>query len=287
MSENTNNTAGFDTADLEAAWADEDGGADGAQAALENQQGGAQQPENQPAAPEDRTDPEGRTEGQNQPGQQPENQPELFTIQYNGKSEQMTREQLLTLAQKGRNYDHVQQELEQLRQFRDEANPALELVKGYAQRNNMAVGDYLDWCRKQELMRTGMDEQAAGQKVQMEKERAELDAKQAQIQAEEQRRSSAQRQAQEAVQARQRDIAQFCRTYPGVDPKAIPQEVWEAVKSGDTLTNAYTMHENKRLAAELAAERQNKANKANTPGSLGGNSAAEMDEIDRLWGEDD
>ena len=63
--------------------------------------------------------------------------------------------------------------------------------------------------------------------------------------------------------------------------------MWAAVQAGQTLTNAYTMHENKRLQAEIAAMKQNEKNKAKSPGSLGGNSGKEMDEIDRLWAEDD
>lgn len=213
--------------------------------------------------------------------------PELFTLKNRDETRQVNRDELIAMAQKGWDYDAVRQERDQLRQYRKEADPALEVIKGYAQRNNMSVGEYLDFCRKQELMRQGMTEQDAQTKLGMEKERAELDARQAEVQAQEQRQTSAARKAQEAAQARQKDVEQFCRIYPGVDPKSIPQEVWAAVKGGDTLTNAYTMHENKRLTAELAAERQNKANKASTPGSLGGNAGAEMDEIDRLWSEDD
>ena len=266
---------------LDSAWGNEDGAGFGS----EEEQNAVNTAEETPAADQPKGT-EAAAQGQGGEADQPA-APELFTLKNRDETRQVGRDEMIALAQKGWDYDTVRAERDQLRQFRDEANPALELVKGYAQRNNMTVGEYLDWCRKQELMRGGMDEQAAGQKLQMEKERAELDARQARIQAEEQQRTSAQRQAQEAAQARQRDIAQFCHIYPGVDPKTIPQEVWEAVKGGDTLTNAYTMHENKRLAAELAAERQNKANKANTPGSLGGNASAELDEIDRLWSEDD
>ena len=262
---------------LESAWGNEDDAGFGGEA---EEQGTIA--ESKPEADQPKGAPQ-------EPGQQADQPtaPELFTLKNRDETRQVTRDEMVALAQKGWDYDTVRAERDQLRQYRDEANPALELVKGYAQRNNMTVGDYLDFCRKQELVRQGMTEQDAAAKLDMEKERAALDAKQAEIQAQEQRQNSAQRQAQEAVQARQRDIAQFCRIYPGVDPKTIPQEVWEAVKGGDTLTNAYTMHENKRLAAELAAERQNKANQANTPGSLGGNAAAEMDEIDRLWAEGD
>lgn len=269
---NENNT-NMDTA-LDSAWDNEDGNASEVQDTTTNTaEPAADQPKEAPAAQGQQADPPAA--------------PELFTLKNRDETRQVTRDELVTMAQKGWDYDTVRAERDQLRKYRDEANPVLEMFKGYAQRNNMSVPDYLDFCRKQELMRQGMTEQDAVTKLGMEKERAELDARQKAVQAQEEQQTSAQRQAQEARQKLQEDIALFCRTYPGVDPKTIPQEVWAAVKGGDTLTNAYTMYENKRLAAELAAERQNKANQANTPGSLGGNAASEMDAIDRFWAEDD
>lgn len=258
-------------ADINSEW---DGVETTAQSAQESQAEG--RPAEEPAA--------------QQPSEPPADQPtapELFTLKNRDETRQVNRDELIAMAQKGWDYDTVRAERDQLRQYRKEADPALEVIKGYAQRNNMSVGEYLDFCRKQELMRQGMTEQDAQTKLSMEKERAELDARQAEVRAKEEQQTSALRKAQEAAQARQKDIETFYKIYPGVDPKSIAQEVWDAVKNGDNLTNAYTMYENKRLTAELAAERQNKANQARTPGSLGGNSGAEMDEIDRLWSEDD
>lgn len=260
---------------LDSAWGDEDGTEEVQDTTTNTAEPAADQPKTEPAAQE----PE-----QEQPKADP---PELFTLKNRDETKQVTRDELVAMAQKGWDYDTVRQERDQLRQYKQEADPALEVIKGYAQRNNMSVGDYLDFCRKQELMRQGMTEQDAQTKIGMEKERAELDARQAEVRAKEEQQTSALRKAQEAAQARQKDIETFYKIYPGIDPKSIPQEVWAAVKNGDSLTNAYTMHENKRLAAELAAERQNKANRQNTPGSLGGNSGPELDEIDRLWAEDD
>lgn len=245
----------------------------------------AEEPAAQPSA--DRQD--GQQGAQEQDVEQPgADQPgDLFTIKNRDETRQVTREELIAMAQKGWDYDTVRQERDQLRQYRQDADPALALVKTFAERSNMDVPAYLDWIRKQELMAGGMTEEAAQEKVGMEKERAALDAQKAELDAAQARKESAERQVQEQAEARKKDIEQFFAIYPGVDPNAIPKEVWEAVQKGDSLTNAYTMHENRRLTAELAAERQNKANQAKAPGSLGGNSVTEADEIDRLWNEDD
>lgn len=219
--------------------------------------------------------------------EKPADQPEMFTIKNRDETKSVTRDELISMAQKGWDYDHVREERDQLRQYRQQADPALELVKSYAQRNNMSVPDYLDFCRKHELMASGMNQQEAERKLSFEKERAELDRRQAELNAFQQQQDSMKQKAMQAQQARQKDIENFYKAYPNVDPKTIPKEVWAAVQAGQTLTDAYTINENKRLQAEIAALKQNQKNKASAPGSLGGNSGKEMDEIDRLWAEDD
>lgn len=218
--------------------------------------------------------------------EQPADQPELFTLKNRDETRQVTREEVTALAQKGWDYDTVRQERDQLRQYRQEADPALELVKSYAQRNHMSVPEYLDYCRRQELMAGGMSEQAATERLSLEKERTELDRQRSQLDEQKRAEEDKIRQVQEQAQARQRDIQAFYQAYPGVDPKAIPQEVWNAVREGQSLTNAYTMHENRRLQAELAAERQNRHNSAASPGSLGGEGAdSKASLIARYWDE--
>lgn len=214
-------------------------------------------------------------------------QPELFTIKNRDETRQVTRDELVSMAQKGWDYDKVRQERDQLREYRQQADPALEVVRRYAQRSGMNVGDYLDYVRKQELISGGMTEQNAAQTVQLEKERAALNAQQAQIQQYQQKQNSILERARQEREARQKDFGKFLESFPGVDPKSIPKEIWEQVSKGESLVNAYTRHENQRLKAELAAMKQNQKNRTQTPGSLGGASSKEMDEIDRIWAEDD
>ena len=243
----------------------------------------ADQPKEEPA----RQEPGGAREEPGGGGQ-PADQPELFTIKNRDETRQVTREELVSMAQKGWDYDRVRSERDQLRQYRQDADPALELVRGYAQRSGMSVSDYLDYCRKQELMAAGMSERDAAQKVSFDRERAELDRQRKTLQDQQAQADSARRRAQERAQARQRDIESFYRAYPKVDPKGIPQEVWAAVRGGDTLTNAYTMYENRRLQTALEAERQNRENRAKSPGSMGGASADDNASlIAKYWDEAD
>lgn len=87
--------------------------------------------------------------------------------------------------------------------------------------------------------------------------------------------------------AQKQDMERFVQAYPGVKAESIPREVWGRVARGVPLVSAYAMHENQRLRMQLNAQRQDQINRARTPGGLGRNVSGELDEIDRLWGEDD
>lgn len=153
-------------------------------------------------------------------------------------------------------HGHIRQEREQLRSFRQEADPALELVRSYARRSGMDLGGYLDYCRKQELTTLGYSERDAATLV-----------------AEERR-----------TQARERDMQAFIEAYPDVKAESIPAEVWQRFAGGDSLSAAYTMYQNRALEHRLSAERQNRQNRQRTPGGLNhGLVGDRRDEIDKLW----
>ena len=87
--------------------------------------------------------------------------------------------------------------------------------------------------------------------------------------------------------AREKDMERFLNTYPEVKANHIPREVWQQVAKGVPLVSAYAMHENQQLKMQLAAERQDKLNRQRTPGALGSHSGGELDELDRMWAEED
>lgn len=215
-------------------------------------------------------------------------QPELFTVKNRDETRQVTREELIAMAQKGWDYDHIREERDQLRQYRQEADPAYVLVKSYAERNGMDVSQYLDYCRKQELMSQGINEQTANAQVALEKERVQFQTQQREAQEEVARREQADRKAQAEAEARRKDMDAFLSVYPNVKAEAIPKEVWVKVGQGVPLLTAYTMHRSAALEAEIAALKKNNENAARTTGSLV--SPAEgnnKDEIDALWYADD
>lgn len=264
-------------ADLDRAWGEDEYGMDMDEAVQQADQPAEQQ--------EDTPAPESAEEQSGTDQSRTADQPELFTLRNREEQRQVTREELIAMAQKGWDYDKVRQERDQLQQTHEQVAPFLSLLDEAAKKNGMTREEYLDALRSQELMREGMSEEEARRELGFRKREADLNARQTKLDAEENRRNSEAQKEQERQARVSREVAAFREAYP--DVKTVPQEVWDQVNKGVPLVTAYTTHENKRLLAELAAERQNNANKQRSPGSLGGNTAPEMDEIDRLWNEDD
>ena len=272
----TNETPILDD-DLDAAWADE---------TPEAQEPEPPQAHPAPEAPQAAEPPAAPEEQEEKPAEA--DQPELFTLKNRDETRQVTREELVSMAQKGWDYDTVRQERDQLRQYREEADPALLMVRGYAERSGMTVEQYLDLCRRQELLSQGVNEQTADAQIRLEKQQTILEAQTRAAQEARQRQEAEAQKAQEAQAARRKDMEDFMAAHPGVKGADIPNEVWAQVAAGKSMTTAYTEYENKQLKAELAAERQNKANAQRSPGSLTNPPGEDpRSELDRSWSSDD
>lgn len=224
------------------------------------------QPEEPKAEPEEDPKPVTPVEPKEQPAQA--TPPEMFTIKNRDETRQVSREELIAMAQKGWDYDVVRADRDQLRAYKTEAKPAMMLVRAAATKSGMTVPEYLDYVRKQELMQTGINEATAQAQVNIEKQRAAIEAAQA-----EQRKAVevAQRQKAEEdrrAEERRAEIRRFQQTFPDVKGESIPSEVWEQVKQGIPLTAAFALYRSKTLEAELAAERQNKQSREKSPGSM-------------------
>jgi hypothetical protein len=71
-----------------------------------------------------------------------------------------------------------------------------------------------------------------------------------------------------AAEKRQTEIREFLVEYgTGIDPRSIPQEVWQSVSKGRTLLAAYQSWELNKLRAESGAARKNTENKTRSAGS--------------------
>lgn len=83
----------------------------------------------------------------------------------------------------------------------------------------------------------------------------------------------------------EQDLIEFVREHPGLDARTIPQQVWQAVKQGDSLSRAYGRHElqqlresNRQLQRQLGLEQARAAARSRSLGSMrsaGGSHAAD------------
>jgi hypothetical protein len=81
------------------------------------------------------------------------------------------------------------------------------------------------------------------------------------------------RQANQQKEAKNKMYQEFLDAYPDVNPMDIPPEVWQEVKTGRSLTDAYTRHENKLLREKLdgvqSQQQTQQANQKNAVDSTG------------------
>lgn len=232
-----------------------------------------QEEDSQEQEPEDAEDAQGE-DGADADEQDGTEEP-MFDLKYNKETKQYTRQQVTELAQKGLNYDHVteqrdrlQQEIADLTKFRDENSAILDTLRAAAEASGKSVPEYLTSIRTNLLVAQGISPETARERILRE------DAEQ---------RLHSQQKAEEAAASRKRDaeqrqkddIARFQKKYKDVDPKTIPQEVWEAVRGGELLTDAYGDYQRRELERQLreaneklAIRAKNESNRQKSLGSL-------------------
>lgn len=199
----------------------------------------------------------------------------MFDLKYNKETKQYTRQQVTELAQKGLNYDHVteqrdrlQQEIADLTKFRDENSAILDTLRAAAEASGKSVPEYLTAIRTNLLVAQGISPETARERILREDAEQRLHSQQKAEEAEANRK-------RDAEQRQKDDIARFQKKYKDVDPKTIPQEVWEAVRGGELLTDAYGDYQRRDLERQLreaneklAIRAKNESNRQKSLGSL-------------------
>lgn len=207
--------------------------------------------------------------------EQPGTEEPMFDLKYNKETKQYTRQQVTELAQKGLNYDHVteqrdrlQQEIADLTKFRDENSAILDTLRAAAEASGKSVPEYLTSIRTNLLVAQGISPETARERILREDAEQRLHSQQKAEEAEANRK-------RDAEQRQKDDIARFQKKYKDVDPKTIPQEVWEAVRGGELLTDAYGDYQRRDLERQLreaneklAIRAKNESNRQKSLGSL-------------------
>lgn len=226
---------------------------------------------------------EQRTDADEQAEEQNEADQPTFELKRMGETRTVGRAEVITLAQKGMDYDHIRGE-------RDTARSRLAELEGFlnelAQPGGMSIEDLIDSTRADVLAaKENIDKSVALQRVKLERDRKAFEAEKQNASREQERKSAEEKRIEEAC-------LRFAKDFPDVEPKDIPKDVWDKViKEGRDLSSVYSLHENKRLKEEVKALREkaataekNNKNKSRSTGSQRTSGASkEMDAFDRDW----
>ncbi len=201
---------------------------------------------------------------------------EVFTLKVNKQERTCTREEVISLAQKGADYDRVKDQLTQERQNStqlqsqlDSQKETMEILEEIANGSNTKVADLLDSLRVASYRRQGLSEDAANERllrVKAERETAKAKAGTAVVQDTE---KDARRKRVE------QDLADFRNEYPDVQlSDELLEKLMPDIEAGRSMLQAYGRYESAQkdariaqLEQQLAAEKQNNANRASSPGS--------------------
>lgn len=252
------------------------------------------------AAPEVEQNDGGQDADAAQPGENEEQQAQtdgqLFELKHLGETKNVNRDEVVTLAQKGMDYDRVtekntqletqvSEQKQQLAQLTEHENALQELANQSGTTVDELVENMLIAVTKSKY---GIDDDGmALERVKLDRERRALDQERAAL--------APQKQEQEQQAANEKWRGEcfdaFAKAYPDVDPASIPNGVWEAFNRGETLVSAYARERNKALEAEIARMKseqetrdRNAANAARSTGSQSSAGKTGSDEaFDALW----
>lgn len=208
------------------------------------------------------------TEQEPEPVEQPQEEPK-YKVNFLGQERELPVSELVTAAQKGMNYDHIKQELENLKQTSAGMSDAYGMMERMARASGMSVEQYIDLCGKtlrdneiKAQVDRGVPEEIAGRLLELEEKE-----KLREIQDKEREEKARERQA----------YTDLIREYP--DLKLLPPEVMQSINAGETPLNAYRAFENKQLRNEIAVLKKTEENRNKSPGSMHGDAPEEVNDF--------
>lgn len=190
---------------------------------------------------------------------------QMFNLRYNHEDRQVPLNELLSLGQKGLNYDKLQERLSSY-----ESDPRIQFVDELSSQHGMTFDQFIESFRQEqiqgqidELIQNNIPPEYAEEMVRNREFREKLEAEQ---------------RAREEKEMQDRDFMDFFNTFKQLhgrdfdaqkDNDDIPQEVWQANEQGVPFKYAYLEHFVNKLQVENQVLRQNKKNSETSPvGSL-------------------
>ena len=240
--------------------------------------------------PETEPTPDGETKNREQEDQ-------LFTLKHLDETKQVTRDEVIALAQKGMDYDRIRAkyaDYDSVRERAETAEAELSTLREHEDflkemADGRTVEELIDDVRATALAgKLNIDHETALVRVRLDRERKQFEAEKSkaekQEQAEQQRKQTQQQQSDAKEQWKKDCFLEFAKQYPTVDPKSISGDVWAAFGNGETLVSAYSRIRLHELESKQAAQKKEEENAKRSAGSRqSAGKANRQDEFDSLW----
>ena len=205
-----------------------------------------------------------------------------FELKHLDETRTVSREEVITLAQKGMDYDRIRTKYDELKAGEAQRSAHEAFLKELADSAGQSVEDMIDTARARMLANKAtaegktLSEEDALEQIKQEK------AKQAPAEKPESAEEKSTEKDRETE--RQQSFLRFSREFPEVKAEEIPAEVWKDFAEGKgDLADLFARQENKRLKAELAAMKQNEENRKKSTGSRATAGSAKKSAFDEAW----
>ena len=215
----------------------------------------------------EKTDAEKPEEVEDNPEEKAEEDQPL-TLKYMGEVKTVSREEAVTLAQKGMDYDRIKSRLDEKEKVESEYSAEMEFMTSLAKEQGLSLSEFVDNTKAAILARKeDIPTEQALSRIKLERREAELARKESELAQKAKEVEQAKTDEASEKAKRDKDISEFRAEYKDVVFDSIPKEVWADVAKGKSLLDAYARYENKILREKLGTAEKNKDNAAKALGS--------------------
>lgn len=204
-----------------------------------------------------------------------------FTLKHLDEVKEYSREEVVTLAQKGLDYDRIRQKLSEKETAEKQNKDVIAFVDELAKEQNLSTAEFMLGYRAATMARKdNISIDDAKKRLQMQAKEKELDEREKALNEKVNEQAAEQTKREKA----QNEFKEFFKARPEVKADDIPKEVFQQAMNGVPLLTAYTAWENAQLRAQLEAEKKNRENAERATGSTSSaGKKVKKDTFDDLW----
>jgi len=234
--------------------------------------------------PEEVAEEEAEVEETEEPAVEEKTEDQLFTLKHLGETKDYSKEETITLAQKGLDYDRIRQERDTLKAEKEETADRLKFLEDLAERSGQSVDDLMVSV----MAKIVYDEETKkGYTITEEQARYRVESEMKAKKRESKKQEEVKEEVDPLEQKRQDSFTRFQEEYPDVKPDDIPKEVWREFGDGSKrdLSVIYAKYLNKQLAEKAEAAEKEKENRKRSTGSRRSNGSPPVDHDFDGWGD--